>query len=86
MVGALYPVERVPICGRLGLASVDVKYAETLGGSSSETATGVVFGLGTSFSLSKNLSIQAEWDRLTATYFFEERDVDLVSAGLKLSF
>jgi OOP family OmpA-OmpF porin len=86
VVGALYPVERVAIFGKLGLAGVNVKYAETFGRSSSETTTGPAFGLGASFSLTKNLSIRAEWDRLTATYFVEESDVDLVSAGLKFSF
>lgn len=86
VVGALYPVERVALFGKLGLASVDVKYEEAFGRSSSETTTGLAFGLGASFALTKNLSIRAEWDRFTATYFFEERDVDLLTAGMKISF
>jgi OOP family OmpA-OmpF porin len=70
---------------RLGIASTKAKLSGPLG-SDSETSTNAYVGLGLSYLISRNLSIDGAVDFSRVKYAGEKADVRLVSIGLTSSF
>lgn len=70
---------------RLGIASTKAKVSGPLA-SDSETGTNAYVGLGVSYLLSRNLSIDGAIDFSRVKYLGEKADVRLVSVGLTYAF
>jgi OOP family OmpA-OmpF porin len=52
----------------------------------SDSGTDMKYGLGVSYSMTKNIAVRGEWERYRYKAFDEKSDVDLLSIGLSYSF
>ena len=76
----------VDLMGRLGIASNKLKASIATGGSDSETSTDALWGIGMGFRVTPNVSLRAEIDGTSATYFGERFDSTLFSLGVSVRF
>ena len=86
-VGML-PVGPVSLYGRLGLYRADTELRDSLSGESADdTNTGVFWGLGLQFDISKNLGVRAEWQQYNDVGDGEgEFDVRVLNIGVVWRF
>ena len=91
-VGMLPLADRFSIFGRIGLHMSDTDARATLGsvsGSTSESNTGLTFGIGARYDFTKNLGVRAEWQRYADVGGDDvggEFDVDVISIGVIWKF
>ena len=85
---AAIPVGPVSIYGRLGLYRADIEVREALFGTSEETSTGLLWGLGVLFDINKNLGIRGEWKQYNSMDVGggEDVDVSVISVGVLWRF
>jgi len=88
-LGILPLGDRFSLFGRVGVNfwNIDVSATGTGSGgtataSDSDDGTDWVYGVGATYSLTKNLGVRGEWER----YDFDDGDVDLLSAGISWNF
>ncbi|MFN0315590.1 MAG: outer membrane protein, partial [Burkholderiales bacterium] len=85
-----YPVgEQFGVFGKIGLAYTQTDVSSTAFGDADDNSTGVMFGVGGKFSVTKNLSVRVEWERFAGvgeTSLTDDTDVDLLSVGVVFKF
>lgn len=81
-VGILPLNDQFSLFARLGLNAWNSDISSTGTASDSADGTDVVYGLGASYNITKNLNLRGEWER----YVFDDTDVDLLSVGVAWMF
>jgi OOP family OmpA-OmpF porin len=80
----IWPVgEQFEVFGKLGIASSDNKTSATGPGvtaSGSGSGSDIVFGVGGTYNLSRNVGVRAEWER------FNDSEVNVLSIGVQYKF
>jgi OmpA-OmpF porin, OOP family len=92
-VGSIPIAERFALLGKVGLFrwDVDVRASSSVfgTGSVSKTGTDLMFGLGGSMNLGRNLAVRVEWERFNDVgdeNVTGEGDIDLLSASIVFRF
>lgn len=89
VVGSFYPIDRLFAYGRLGAyrASTDVKTSTvTVNRTDSETNTGLTYGVGVGYDITKNFTVRAEWQKYPEVGGPSTGEDDITVIGLGVLF
>lgn len=84
-IGAFPVNPAFSVFGKIGFFMWDAEASDVTGGvpfSAKTDGTDLTFGIGASYSFTRNLGVRAEWERLK----FEDADADVMSVGLVYRF
>jgi OOP family OmpA-OmpF porin len=83
-VGSLPLADRFSVYGKLGLYRADFEVSNTLGFSEDASETGLTFGVGLRFDITRNLAARLEWQRYQEVG--DDLDVSMMSLGVLFKF
>jgi OOP family OmpA-OmpF porin len=89
----IFPINnQFSVYGKLGLYMATVDVSSNVGGSGDDTTNGVTFGAGVRYNFTRNLGVQAEWQRYgkveapSDSALTGDSDLDVMSVGLIYRF
>jgi OOP family OmpA-OmpF porin len=89
VVGA-YPIEQWNLFGKLGFARLDNELSVTVPGfgaaENSDSSFEFAWGLGVSYSFTKNFAVRGEWEQLRWKFEDDKDNLRFLSVGVQYSF
>jgi len=90
VVGQVPVAQNFALFGKLGVLAGKTKVSVSVpgagSGSDDDSGTDVKFGLGASYSFTKNFSVRGEWERFRFDAYDDNFDADLFSVGFSYKF
>jgi OOP family OmpA-OmpF porin len=83
-VGSFPIMDKLSVYGKLGLFRADLEGRSNVGVSADDSETGLTFGIGFRFDITRNLGVRTEWQRYNEVD--GELDADVLSIGLLWRF
>jgi OOP family OmpA-OmpF porin len=88
-VGTFPIADKFNVFGKLGWFKADTDLSSNIGGSASDSSSGLTYAIGAGYDFNKNFGLRAEWQRYTdvgGNNVGGETDVDVMSIGVVYRF